>query len=257
MIIGIYGDSYSNFNLEHDRRFGKGSAWFENLGATVVNNHGHAGSSVVRTYRSYIETKHNNDLNIFIISNLERNYFSNLDALFHDIDASWYSNAHTLKNTIDSFNSRKDNHPNTEKIKKIFDSLVCYYEIWKDHETDVLLNKTFAESLLASETNTLFLCADNRMFENSFSLLDLSQWEMQQLGWDEKFTRHNLGYGSVMENKWLSDSRICHLSEENNLILSEKIKSAIVNKQQVVTLNPEDFVVPSKPLDFYIEWRAL
>lgn len=259
MNIGIYGDSYCKLNLEHCST--RGRPWFEllaeSVGATEINNYGRPGASLMYAYNQYTKTKHLNDLNVFVIPSLVRFYSEKLESIFRNVDSCWYVSLSAIKNTMASFYNhpgRDYNSIENQKIKKIFDSIVVYFEHWKDIDSDCLLNKTFALDLINKEKNTIFLYTDGKLFSDEFTLLDLSQWEMNKLGWYERFTAKDIHYGTIIDGKWLGDARVCHLSEENNIILANKIKETMDSGNNVVRLNVNDFVVPSKSLDAHIGW---
>ena len=72
MKIGIYGDSYT---VSHGD-FYRPTNWYNKLasllseihGTTTINHYGLAGSSVYYTYRKFLDTHHENDLNIVLLT---------------------------------------------------------------------------------------------------------------------------------------------------------------------------------------------
>lgn len=270
MILGLYGDSYCNLNLDQADRQQRGSAWFEELanilGATRINNYGAPGSSVMRCYQTYAKTKHLNDFNVFVIPVLDRIYSEPLENLFKDIFtntvSTWYANINNLrlaKEKFSKYGTKKLSKFEIEKINKILDSVVVYHEYWKSDAEDLLLNKTFALDLINKLEKTVFLYTDPMLFddENDFTLLSLSKWEMIEAGWIKKYHNNNIHYGTIKDGKFFADARICHLTQENNLILANKVKETIDRKENVVRLRLSDYVLPSRPIEFYVKWLPL
>lgn len=257
MKLGIYGDSYGNLNF--DRREGLGVSWVDEITAlsnfTYISNYSWPGASLMYCYEQYKNTHHLHDFNIFIIPNLQRSYYPRLDniGLFNN----WYTNYNSVLAAASSVGNLKEN-PRYANLKRIIGSVLTYHQDWKANEFDILLNKTFALSLIEKENNVIFLYTDPILYDNqTFTLIDLSQWEMEKVGWNEIFSSQDIHYGSVVDGKVLRDARLCHLAEANNKILAYKILQAIDKKEKVLHLNKDDYLVPNKPLDFYIRWENL
>lgn len=261
MKLGIYGDSYGNLNLEKERRQGLGTCWIEELqkltGYTEVSNYAAPGVSLMYCYEQYKKTKTENNFNIFIIPNLARSYYPELEKL--GLGNSWYANYQSILVAQQDFELMRFDDDNVRnKMKRILDSVLTYHELWRSSSYDTILNKSFALNLIQSEQNTLFLYTDLSLFgPDRFTLVNLSQWEMNELGWKALFTEKDIHYGTVQNNKFLADARLCHLSQENNIILAQKIKDAIDQQQKVLHLNKDDYQVPPNHITHYIRWENL
>lgn len=72
----------------------------------------------------------------------------------------------------------------------------------------------------------------------SWSLCHYADLELQHYGLDHPGNNEN---------------RKCHLTKENNLMVYNKISKAIADKDQVLKLNKDDFVVPADPMEYY--WK--
>jgi hypothetical protein len=80
---------------------------------------------------------------------------------------------------------------------------------------------------------------------------------------DESISAHtgkSLCYFADLESKHYSmfhatsnDKRKCHLTKENNLMIYNKILSAIDNQQIILNLDATDYNVPAEPAHFY--WK--
>jgi hypothetical protein len=261
MRLGIYGDSYGSLNLHTANRVGFGTSWIEEFqkigGYTEVFNFSTPGASLMYCYDQYKKTKIQNDFNIFIIPDLRRPYYPKLENI--GLGGNWYSNYHSVKVAQQSFEvTKSSDDPDYDRLKKILDSVVVYHEVWRNSAYDSLLHKAFALNLIQSEENIIFLYTDKGLFgPDKFTLVDLSQWEMNELGWGEIFSKHDIHYGTVQGNKFLTDARICHLCHENNIILAQKIKEAVDRKEKIVHLNKDDYQLPTNHLTYYVKWMDL
>jgi hypothetical protein len=146
----------------------------------------------------------------------------------------------------------KKRQVDSDRIMSVLQSLKNYYEIWKDHEYYADLNRLAIFYLKQKQQNILFI--NTHPYENQIGLVDLSLWELEQLGYTEKLAEiRQVGNISVYRN----DIRKNHLSEDNNIILGDKILQAIHNNQQELIINIEDFVVPSKSISSYVRWEKI
>lgn len=90
-----------------------------------------------------------------------------------------------------------------------------------EHSKDTLIIPAFVESVPNLQ---------------SWSLCHLADMEMYHYG---------------MSHAGDNERRKCHLSRENNLVLYNKIKESIENKDSILNLQDKDYVVPSDPMHFY------
>jgi len=64
----------------------------------------------------------------------------------------------------------------------------------------------------------------------------------------------NKGYErwKLIKDTWsFADYRNCHLSEENNKILADKIDNSIINKETLLDINIKDYQKITKEFEFY------
>lgn len=251
MKIAIYGDSYTclNFNQPND---GRGMSWVDIVKQQHdIYNFGIAGTSVFYSYLKFKEHQHNFDYNIFVITNLDRIYNKKLDNLFNQI--SWYTNYSHVNLWI------KDPRRTAHQLK-IIESVKTYFEYWKDEETENILNLSLIENLQMSYKNCLFINAfskeHNPILKNQYGLIDITCMEQEESGWIEKYSDNGIHLGHLDENNMmLEDYRLAHLTEENNIILGNKILEALDKKQNMLDIDLKDFVKPKHDIDFYVRWN--
>jgi hypothetical protein len=255
LTIGIYGDSYANLNLDSDL----GQSWIELLGKDfTVINHGVPGKSLFHCYNDFSNTSQSNYYNIFIVPLMGRFYAEELENIFPNYiqyHRYWYNNYTSVLTMKKRIQERIFNDDSLQKrAADIIDSVAAYYEHWKDFRYDSIVQSTVVESLKRNTQNTIFIDTNANVHDNSdIGLLQLSKWELRQAGYDD-----NLGVQPHSEKTLFAyDCRKNHLSEENNSILAAKIKNAMNNNISELKIMLNDFVVPTKNTDKFIEWREL
>ena len=255
MKIAIYGDSYASFCLDQPNNH-RGQSWVDVIKEYHdVENFGRPGSSFFYSYEKYLENFNKFDYNIFIIANPNRFYNRNLESLT-SFTSSWYTNYNNV--ILNEEIAKKGNHL---KELKIIESVRDYYENWRDDETDSKMTIFLIEKLKEHRKNTLYIDAFSQKFNPYYSvdvgLIDISIWEQNQVGFLEKYDKNNIQWGYIKNGSFLSDNRLNHLSEENNLILGNQILKSIKDNQHYLKLKLEDFVKPKHDIDFYVTWIPL
>lgn len=251
MKIAIYGDSYTNLNLDQPND-GRGQSWVDIVKQHYdVTNFGIAGTSIYYSYLKFKEQNANFDYNIFIITHPDRIYNRKLNEL---IDReSWYTNYRHLE-----LWSRQQN--NTSHQSEIINSVRTYFKFWKDEETENDLNISLVENLMYRYNNCLFIYAFSKShcpaLKNEYGLVDITAMEQEKSGWIEKYSKNGFELGHLDENSFmLQDYRLNHLCEENNIILGNKILDAVNNRKTMLEINLKDFVAPKHNIDFYVRWN--
>jgi hypothetical protein len=258
--VGIYGDSFAEVN--HDS-LDLGPSWVELLKTKYqVINYANPGKSPYKCYIDYLRNKHSHDVNIFVCPSTNRFHSDKLSLLLKDVDElrninhSWYighSSIEILENRLKAVIKNKPNDSKLLKKLQIVENVKFSYENWIDFDYIEDTNKILAEKI-KKEKNLIFIDASS--MDNN-SLLKLCFWELEQLDYKSKYSDNglHLGYADVQQHRVLRDQRKNHLSDENNLILFEKISNLIENKKyEELVINHDDFVVPAGPIEKYINW---
>lgn len=217
MKIGIYGDSYTTSHGFHDLP----TNWYTKLanmlsdynGPTTVNHHGRGGSSLYYTYRKFVDTNHENDINIVLVT--EPNRYPHTVELTKPGNSRIFTNKEHVLSTIDNLS-----HILTDKDIKLLNSIIG----WFDANIDDRYNKDVAELMVdkfSSTPNTVvYPC-----FSDSFTI---EQFKKQGLDKDMHFM-HSLWFRqcelfNIDPNTFtaLEKKTLCgHLSMEFNVFFAE------------------------------------
>ena len=252
--IGVYGDSYcSVMNPDSEQNF-----WVNYLKEFYdVTNYGHPGNSIYKCYANYMENYRKHDINIMVIPTVDRfysSYLENSDIAKTLSNKNWYTQ---YSNVLLHENIYKDkfNLLDSDFNLKIFDSVRLYFEYWKDDDYVNTVNLLLAEKI---KTFKNLITIDVISYDVDYiGLQDLSIWEIKNMtGYNEQFISKGtpIGHEDVENKKFVKDKRICHLTEENNLVLSTIVQKAIENNIMEIKLKKQDFITPFKDINNYIEW---
>lgn len=258
--IGIYGDSFANFN---NTSLDLGPSWTELLNTKYqVTNYALPGKSPYACYSDYIKNRSSHDYNIFVSPSLTRTHSARLSNLFKDTakinysDPSWYIGLSSVSAMDDLLQKLIAENPNNSKLIKkleIVQSVKYFYETWADFKYIIATNKALVNTI-KSEENTLFIEADPEIQ----GLHDLCIWELMQLGYQNKYLDNGQQLGSVNFNtgQILGDTRKNHLSDENNVVLFKKVSACIDNnKTGELIIDCKEFLSPAGPIEKYLKWR--
>lgn len=252
--VGVYGDSYANMNLNDPETF----SWIDQLKTRHnVLNYGECGNSPYQCYKDYINNNSKHDYNIFVIPILQRFFSKYLFDLLseHQVFKNWFINPDCIRAAKKDLLHQVD--PDTQAFKlKIMDSVEFASMFWLDYEYVTEANMALIDKI-KNDKNLILI--DTNHSKNKIGLTDVSLWELEQVGYKEKYLDKGLGLNSIdEENKLISqDARANHFSEENNLVLGNMLLEAISNNfTGELELSYTDFVKPSKPLEHYLKWRT-
>lgn len=249
--IGIYGDSYANYELARTDRKSWIDYLVELLGTEYeIVNHGKKTSSVFHCREKFLLTNDNNFYNIFIVPASGRFYSSFLEKhipkeiLRNDY---WYNTYQGVLTFREDIIRNQHSLLNYQKLLDIANSLKVYYETWIDDDKDRLIDNLVINDLKTKTNNTLFIYVQNTKLQGT-GLGDISLWELEQIGSVDR-------WGEIKGTRFLMDKRKNHLSDENSILLAKKINQALANKQNHICLSTDDFVKPSKDVSFYCYWE--
>lgn len=251
--IGIYGDSFANYELHRTDR----KSWIDYLVELLdteykIANHGKKTSSVFHCYKKFLSTHHENFYNIFIVPISGRFYSSFLEnripkeILRNDYWYNTYQGVLFLREDIIQNQTKLSNY---QSLLDIANSVKVYYETWIDVDYARMVDNVIIDHLKTKTNNTLFIYTENIEVQGT-GLGNISLWELEQIG-------VNNNWGEMKGTKFLMDKRKNHLSDENSIILAKKINQAINNNQTHISLSTADFTVPSKDFNFYCYWEDI
>lgn len=239
MKIAVYGDSFANLT---DPLYPRGPSWVELLAQHHdVTNFGKRGSSLMYSYLLFRENADKFDKNIFLITDPNRYHspflVKEFDIFLHGLDH--------VENNLFKFKSG---------TQHIYESLRNYYLFWRNDQADEIFHNALVEKMKRESPNTFFIkCFSNSTFNKTeFSLKDVWDFEMNYWGY---FDYHK-DIHKTKNGKRLSDVRTCHLTDENNECLADKILSSL--GQSKLNLSISDFKEPKRnPMSYYLVWQPV
>ena len=254
MKIAIYGDSFASFEINTQSI--EGLAWVDIVKqhCETVENFAVPGSSFYYSFVKFKQHYRSFDINIFLVTQPDRLYSNFLD---QHLGPSAYTTISSVLMTQQRNEKRRPE--NYELMKDLTSSVLNYYAYWKDYEVEKEFHLALLEKAKRMSTNTMFInCFNNSsddIKDNEITLMDVSHMEMTSTGFIEKYSSQGINFGYIKDDKFFTDYRKCHLSQENNLILGNKIVQAIKENRLEIPLVMSDFVKPSKNIDHYVIWR--
>lgn len=253
MKIAIYGDSFAN-SQEHNAPgdlIDRGKSWVEHLSEIhEVFNFSCSGSSLFYSYKLFLENNKNFDYNIFLITEPNRITLPYNPSLTTDNEPGLTE--HINLNIVNSFSRFSDN--NNHNI--IISALKSYYSLIHNMEATKIFHNLMVNDIKRLNQNTIVIPC----FRYSTPLMEISLNCISAYEYDNSVIMKTLWKNRYYtwkhiedENgKWtFNDYRKCHLNEENNKILSTIINNAIINKQQTIDLDLNQFVQSSKDIEYY------
>ena len=240
MKLGIYGDSFACINTRWD--FPRddsphlGISWIELLenSGHQINNYAISGSAFMYSYEKFLMEHKNNDLNIFVVSSPHRVYVKQLDGM-RLFGHTW----------VDGEYQRVKNlpwYPRQQIHLEILKSAETYLKLWVDWDMIAHIQHVLVNNLWNLAPNTIVIPGfPNCIEQTSINLFYAAKYELKLVN---EIEHKNFNFGR------LDCKRKCHFSNENNIILGNKVVRAIDNNEKIVTLHVDELVKPAHD-DFY------
>ncbi len=247
MQIGIFGDSYSTVNQRFVNKRPDGKCWAQLLSDQYsVKNYSVSGTGLYYSYREFLKHQHNFDCIIFTASLNQRLYLENLpikDPTSKHINLELLTDRNQAHEWLNYVKTTDD----SVNWDDVFDSVQGYFRyVYNDDQN------TTAERLLLQDIQTknrvlLMPCfestlnAHREIFKNfKISLSNITFLEDARCNLtQQKIRKIRKQLGDKVE-----DTRHCHLTDENNIMMYNKIVNWIENNefslQQLDILNPQD-----------------
>jgi len=245
MKIAIYGDSFACINTKWDS--GKmdkahlGISWVEILenAGHEITNFAESGSAFMFSYENLLKEHRNHDLNIFVVTDPQRTYIKALDGI-KLFGFTWAESEYERVKKL-PFYPRKVVH------LEILKSARAYLEHWADWEMMTHVQQVLVTNLWNIAPNTIVIPAFSDSIEQTnTNLFDTAKYELELVN-SKEFEKFDFGY--------LDCQRKCHFSNENNIVLGNKLLDAINNNQTIVTFAISECVRPAGN-DFYFYVRS-
>lgn len=237
MKIAIFGDSYGSVSLLPLRKLDqKSNSWVNHLKRLTANEHSitnycKSGSSLFYSINLFLEHHTEYDRVIFLTTSQGR----------IELDNSFINSLKSIH-----FQQHLTSHDHAiELIKKFkdqeFDCLVYqavadYFVYVQNPNCDKFVQSLMVEKIKSVKPDTLIIpCFGESLEDDRFQLNLVSNIDLQHYNYHKK---------TVM-----GDHRHCHMNDENNIIMAEKIYNWI--KTNNISLDISDFVNPSEPPEYY------
>jgi hypothetical protein len=140
---------------------------------------------------------------------------------------------------IESTDKHLNLNPNTWPVWDGIPIGELYFRLFYSEKRETCFHKFMVNDILTAD-NVLVIPAFSE------SVPELKSWSLCHFA-DIELYHYGLVHPGSNEN------RKCHLSIENNQMVYNKITTAIAVGDKILQLSKEDFVVPTKPLEFY--WK--
>lgn len=245
--LGIFGDSFGDPNHLNSQLY-----WVDILKEKyIVDNYSVSGSSIYYSYVKFKENHKKYDKIVFLVTGANRIWTRHIYDDLASIEQTQLS--HITDGTL--LNQHCDNlskfYPEQKLIIKTFESAINYYTYLQNYELDIFTAAGLIYEIKNLRPDVLMISAlpswdKNNIHPDYLSsiighkhfLIEITFLEHNAMGFNgwEDFVKY-------IDKKSLNDIRHCHLTNENNIILGNKMLQWIENNQ--VTLNLEDFVVPT------------
>lgn len=243
MKIAIYGDSFGDFCLENipGDHLDRGKAWVELFAENYeVTNFATSGSSVFYSYDLFCKHNKEFDYNIFLVTESDR----------ITINTPYERLKHINIHSINFY--RNTNLSPVEK--KILDRIETYYSVVHNRDYVDTCHKLMVNSLTTINPNTIIIptFAESLLGVREKSLIYISDWELSNIV--AKLNRKNYTQWKLVGDTGWSfvDYKKCHLTEENNQILFDKLVNCINNKfSGLLNINITDFKKSDRDFEFY------
>lgn len=220
MKIAIYGDSFGSevpiFQTYHNNLKKIGDSWIALLkNDFMIDNYCESGSDYYFSFNNFLENYKKYDLNIFIKTSPHRLSIT-------------YKNKYIHNHNIDSSTAKLEKETDKNKIK-ILEASINYFKYLQDEKKDLIISNLFTEKILNLDPSCLIIDSfgNNGLF--NVTLMENDIWQF-----NPTYTRKDE----------LLDLRYCHMTQENNKIMYDKVKECIEKKTKF-DFDLNNFVAPS------------
>lgn len=221
MKVSVYGDSFACASPLADQD----CSWPTLLGnCSKLTNYAVTGSSLYHQFTEFLHSHATSDRVIFLVTAWGRMW---LPQHHHRHIANRHTAEALIKNS-------------TAQVKSQLGHVIDYFtHLQVDHQEQTFHNLMVAEIQRLRPDALLIPCFDTsiRGRENSCTMMDLQAIDLVYYGltFDQNMTGQEL--------------RHCHLNDENNVILSDKLAEWLASGR--FNLSATDFVIPKAPCSQY------
>lgn len=244
MKIGIFGDSHGDVSYLEWKKLAPqvGPGWPEHLTKFhKVTNYCEGGSGLWYSFKKFRDFHVKFDKCIFLPSQPAR---------FTVHRPEHGEPLHIVPGYVGGDAIRQLKSSSTLLDNAVFEAAAGYIEHILDYDKEHLFGQYLIKEIHAIRPDTLIVKTFDQLHpestNDSCSLSWLSQLDIKGWGFNDGI-RELRAY-----NKNLVDYRKCHLTDENNEMVFNKIFHAIKNNLTYLDFKNTDYVPPSKPMSHYI-----
>lgn len=221
--VGIFGDSFAfpysivRGAAQHPGINNVGRAWSAMLAEKyTVTNFSWPGSDVYFSYEKFLQHYQQFDVNIFVKTADNRLSVKHKTDYVHLYRLDWSQNS--LK-TEDDFDR-----------KQIYRSGIDYFTFLQNDDKDAELGKLMSEQICRLDPNCIFIDTRNESGLKNVFLNENRAWNLSTASYITKFDN-------------TIDLRYCHMTEENNQVVYNKVVECI-EKSIPYTASLAEFYIP-------------
>lgn len=233
MKIGIFGDSFADI-----RKYNSTPNWIDLLKERYnkVQSFGLVGTNLYYSMKIFINQYKNFDKNIFVITSPYRIWANRFS--ISPQSRQFFQGIDSIEARID-FEKKNNKDPQSLYTNiKILEAVQVYYSYIQNIEEENYKHRLMIKEILSLDPNTLLVPCYNTSMPN----IDVGLFNI--------FEKENAAWGIDDTTTVRYDTRNCHMTAENNAILSQKMISCIENNI-AFSLNIDDYVTPMNK-EFYI-----
>lgn len=238
MKIGIFGDSWAHvpelkFLQPWQEFMASAKSWPEYLSSSFdVTNHAISGSSLYYSLQQYKKARHDYDKKIFLVTYPGRLTISDRWKEYIVLNDNHLNGINTAEEKLNFY--KNWDHPNKNIAMKIFKAAVDYFLYIADDTYDDYIHRLMLKDLEnIADKDTLVIPVTKQTNSSDFCLEQV--YYLENKCWNHDVTNS--------DHIALIDARRCHMTNENNYVLYEKIKKWIETNE--FNLSLDDFIRPT------------
>jgi hypothetical protein len=232
MKLAIFGDSFAD-----DAGFKKiynsqGLSWIDYIKRSNlyrVDNFSERGASLWWCYQQFLTRQMNYDKIIFLVT---------------------FPNRITLPKTT-SLTIRKHQQPHNVGLHLQFANntthsqyklIQDYYDNIHDQDRELFFHDILVEKIKILRPDTILYPCSNLSITGSLDLPLLDIMQREETVWG--------GFNMSYRNNGKDDSRMCHMIEENNILVGQLFLTKLTGNNDILTVDKLHY--PTKPRDYYL-----
>ena len=253
--LAVFGDSFSTPDKFRSHTH---ICWVDILKEKyIVDNFSFQGSSIYYSYTKFKENYEKYDKIVFVVTTASRIWARHIYEDLRSIEQEHLGHInHQLQLLNKHYLNIVQTYPEKKLIINTFKAALYYYQYIQNTELDIFTAAGLIYEIKKLRPDVLMVSALPSYVENEFHadylldivghknfLAEITLMEHKAIGfngWDD--------FQKYLDKKSLRDTRHCHITDENNIILGNKMLQWIEDGK--VTLNLEDFVKPSSFKEF-------